>query len=159
MVGPIAYASRSVRPFFSVRRLRRPNLTFGKLPLEMIYIWKVSTWQIVTWEVTLGKMPLGKYLTPLMNPVFLWPSVYMGPSMQQTQAVRENICVFFPEGLSNLDFLSEIIKYWLTFWGKKKNDKNHCFFGYRSITWITSRSSARRCPWNFQTAFKSKICF
>ena len=43
--------------------------------------------------------------------------------MQQTQTVRENICVFFPEGLSSLDFLSEIIKYWLTFWEKKKMTK------------------------------------
>ena len=35
----------------SLRRLRRPNLTFGKL-----YIWEDATWGIVTWEVAFGKM-------------------------------------------------------------------------------------------------------
>ena len=48
-------------PHCSLRRLRGPNLTFGKL-----HLWEVATWEIVTWEVAHEKMPLGKYRTPLI---------------------------------------------------------------------------------------------
>jgi len=51
----------------SLRRLRGPNLTFGKLLLGKLHVrevdtWEVATWEIVTWEVASGKKPLGKYL-------------------------------------------------------------------------------------------------
>ena len=60
-----ACSNRGARPpFYSLRRLRGPYLTFGKLPLGKLHIWEVATWEIVIWEVALGKMPLGKYLTP-----------------------------------------------------------------------------------------------
>ena len=73
-LGPLAHPSRSARPHCSLRRLRGPNLTFGKLPLGKLHIWEVATWEIVTWEVALGKMPLLKYLTPL-KPVQKDPSI------------------------------------------------------------------------------------
>ena len=60
-LGPIAHPSRSARPPL-LRRLRGPNITFGKLPLGKLHIRKVVAWEIVTWEVALGKMPLGKCL-------------------------------------------------------------------------------------------------
>jgi len=63
-LGPLANPIRSAQSLGSLWRLRRPNLTFGKLSLEKIYIWEVATLEIVTWAVALGKMPLGKYLTP-----------------------------------------------------------------------------------------------
>ena len=63
--GPLAHPSCSVRPFCSLRRLKRPNLTFGKLPLGKMYIWEVATWEVVTWEVALKKMSLVNYLEPL----------------------------------------------------------------------------------------------
>ena len=52
-LGPLAYSSRSARPppYWGLRCLRRPNLTFGKL-----YIWEVATWEIVTWLAALGKI-------------------------------------------------------------------------------------------------------
>ena len=34
----------------SLRHLRGPNLTFGKLPFGKLYIWEVVFWEIVTWE-------------------------------------------------------------------------------------------------------------
>ena len=37
-------------PHCSLRRLRRPNLIFGKLPLGKLHIWEVATWEIVTWK-------------------------------------------------------------------------------------------------------------
>ena len=40
---PLAHPSCCVRPEFSLRRLRGPNLTFGKLPLGKLHIWKVVT--------------------------------------------------------------------------------------------------------------------
>ena len=39
-------------------RLRMPNLTFGKFPLEKLHIWEVANWEIVIWEGALGKMSL-----------------------------------------------------------------------------------------------------
>ena len=63
--GPLAHPSCSVRPLCSLRRLKRPNLTFGKLPLGKMYIWEVATWEVVTWEVALKKMSLVNYLEPL----------------------------------------------------------------------------------------------
>ena len=44
-------------PHCSLRRLRRPNLTFGKLSLGKLHIW----------EVAFGKMSLGKYLNTDYN--------------------------------------------------------------------------------------------
>ena len=73
-LGPLGAA---LGPHSSLRRLRRPNLTFGKLPLGKLHIWEVSTWEIVTREVALGKMPLGKYLRPYLF-------VYMFPIAAQT---------------------------------------------------------------------------
>ena len=55
---PLPILAAALRPHCSLRRLRRPNLTFRKLPLGKLQIWKVASW-----EVALGKMPLGKYLT------------------------------------------------------------------------------------------------
>ena len=54
---PLALPSRRAQPppYCSLRRLRGPNLTFGKLLLEKIAYGKVP----------LGKKPLGKYLTPV----------------------------------------------------------------------------------------------
>ena len=56
--GPLAHPC-------TLRRLKRPNLTFGKLPLGKMYIWEVATWEVVTWEVALKKMSLVNYLEPL----------------------------------------------------------------------------------------------
>ena len=50
---------------FSLRGLRKPNLTFGKLPLWKFHIWEVATWEIITQEVAIEKMPLEKYLTSI----------------------------------------------------------------------------------------------
>ena len=50
-------------PHDRLRRLRGPNLNFGKLPLGKLQIWEVATLEILTWEVALGEMPLGDYLT------------------------------------------------------------------------------------------------
>ena len=51
---PQAYPSLCARPpKCSLRRLERPNLTFGKLPLG-----KLNNWGVVTWEVAIVKMPL-----------------------------------------------------------------------------------------------------
>ena len=54
---PPAHPSHSVRSCCSLRRLRRPKLIFGKLPLG-----KLHNLKIAIWEVALGKMPFGKYL-------------------------------------------------------------------------------------------------
>ena len=62
-LGPQTHPSRSARSLCSLRRLRKPNISFGKLLLGKMYIWEVATLEIVTWEVALGKMPLEKYLT------------------------------------------------------------------------------------------------
>ena len=50
-----------------LRRLRRPNQTFRKLPLGKFHIWEVAIWEIVTWEVALGKIVIrrGKTLSIL----------------------------------------------------------------------------------------------
>ena len=50
-----------------LRRLRRPNQTFRKLPLGKLHIWEVAIWEIVTWEVALGKIVIrrGKTLSIL----------------------------------------------------------------------------------------------
>ena len=40
-----ACPSRSARPHCSLRRPRRPNLTFGKLSLRKLHIWEVFTWE------------------------------------------------------------------------------------------------------------------
>ena len=50
-LGPFAACGTSV------------GLTFVKLPLGNLHIWKTSTWDIVTCEVALGKMPVGKCIT------------------------------------------------------------------------------------------------
>ena len=52
----LAHPCRSARPLCGLRHLRRPNPTFGKLPLGIMYISEVVTWEIVTWEVALGKV-------------------------------------------------------------------------------------------------------
>ena len=58
---PSVCSSRGAWATYSIlRRLRGPNLTFGKLPLEKLHIGEVATWEIVTLEVVFGKMPLGK---------------------------------------------------------------------------------------------------
>ena len=49
VLGPLA---ASLGPNCSLRLLRGPNLTFGKLPLGKLHIWEV-----VTWEVVLVKVP------------------------------------------------------------------------------------------------------
>ena len=41
----------------SLRRIRRSNQTFGKLPLGKLNILEVTTWETVIWEVTLRKCP------------------------------------------------------------------------------------------------------
>ena len=64
-LDPLSHPCRSARAHCILRRLRRPNLTFGKLSLRKLNIWEAATWEIVTWEVTLGNLPLGKCLTPL----------------------------------------------------------------------------------------------
>ena len=50
--------------YYSLRLLRRPNLTFGKLPLK-----KFHNWEIGTWKVALGKIPFGenKYVNTELN--------------------------------------------------------------------------------------------
>ena len=66
-LGPLAHLSRSSR------RLRGPNLTFGKVQLGKLHnIWEIATLEIVAWEVALGKLPLGKYLTPFNIPKMHW---------------------------------------------------------------------------------------
>ena len=40
---PLDCSSRSAWPHCSLRRLRRPNLTFGKLLLGKLHIWEVFT--------------------------------------------------------------------------------------------------------------------
>ena len=62
-------------PHWSLRRLRWPNPTFGKLPLGTLHIWEVTTWEILTWEVALGKMPLGKYLKLWQMTLHLYSSM------------------------------------------------------------------------------------
>jgi len=51
-------SSRSDRPRCSLRRLRRPTITFGKLPLGKMHIWEVATMETVTCKVALRKMSL-----------------------------------------------------------------------------------------------------
>ena len=59
-------SSHSVRSHSRLRRLRRPNLTFGKMPFGILHILEVATWEIVYSEschlgnCTFGKLPLGK---------------------------------------------------------------------------------------------------
>ena len=54
-LGPLAHPSSSAQPppHCSLRHLRGPNITFGKLPLGKLHIWEVATWDIVPWEVAL----------------------------------------------------------------------------------------------------------
>ena len=59
-------SSHSVRSHSRLRRLRRPDLTFGKMPFGILHILEVATWEIVYSEschlgnCTFGKLPLGK---------------------------------------------------------------------------------------------------
>ena len=57
-VEPLGPLTAALGPHCSLRRLRRPNLTFGKLPLGKLHIWEVTTWEIVTCEVALNPMYL-----------------------------------------------------------------------------------------------------
>ena len=50
--------AKTIHP--NLRRLRRPNLTIGKLTLGKLHIWEVATRKIVTWEVALGKFVFEK---------------------------------------------------------------------------------------------------
>ena len=74
-------------PHCSLRRLRRPNLTFRKLSLGKLQIWEVSTWEIVTCEVAIGK-----YLTPikLIHHIFF-------------QKFKTEIIVFFSSFFDNIE--------------------------------------------------------
>ena len=58
------YPSRSAcpPPPWSLWRLKRPNLNFGKLLLRKLSIWEDATWEIVTLEVTLVIMSYEKNL-------------------------------------------------------------------------------------------------
>ena len=49
---PKSVLAAALGPHCSLRRLRRPNLTFGKLPLG-----KLHSWEVATWEAALGKIP------------------------------------------------------------------------------------------------------
>ena len=55
-LGLLVYPSRSAWSHCSLWRLRRPNLTFGKMPLGKCHIWEDATWEIVMY---LGN-PFGK---------------------------------------------------------------------------------------------------
>ena len=44
-------------PKCSLRRLRGPNLTFGKLPFGKLHIWEVASKEFVTREVAVWKVP------------------------------------------------------------------------------------------------------
>ena len=54
---PLSSSSHSAGPHCSLRRLRRPNLTFGKLHLEKLHICEIATWEIFVWEAAFGKIP------------------------------------------------------------------------------------------------------
>ena len=58
-LGTLAHSSRSARPPHRncSLRLRRYNLTFGKLSLGKLHIWKIATCKTVTWEVPVMKIP------------------------------------------------------------------------------------------------------
>ena len=58
-LGPLAAAL--CPSHCSPRRLKGPNLPFGKLPLGKLHIQEAATWKIATWEVALRKVPLRKY--------------------------------------------------------------------------------------------------
>ena len=60
VIGPQSVLAAALGHHCSLRRLRGPNLTFGKSPLGKLHIW-----EIVTWKVVLGKKLLEKYLKPL----------------------------------------------------------------------------------------------
>ena len=45
--NPYPILAAAFGPYCSLRRFRRPNLTFGKLLLRKLHIWEVSTWEIV----------------------------------------------------------------------------------------------------------------
>ena len=51
--GPQPVLAAALGLHCSLRRLRWPNLTFGKLPLGKFHIWEVVPWEIDTWEVVL----------------------------------------------------------------------------------------------------------
>ena len=63
-LGPQPILAAALGLHCSLRRLRGPDLTLGKLPLGKLHIWEVTTSDIVTWKLPLEKCPLGKYLTP-----------------------------------------------------------------------------------------------
>ena len=73
--APQSNLAVALGPHCSLRRLRGPNLTFGKLPLGKLHIWEVATWKIDTWEVALGKMPYGKYLYTFIYTIQGYPQV------------------------------------------------------------------------------------
>ena len=50
--APQPIQTAALVPHCSLRRLRGPNLTCGKLSLGKLYIWEVATWEIVTWKST-----------------------------------------------------------------------------------------------------------
>ena len=53
---PSVCSSRGAWATYSIlRRLRGPNLTFGKLPLGKLHIGEVAPWEIVTLEVDFWK--------------------------------------------------------------------------------------------------------
>ena len=56
--SPKAFSQAATSQMFYFPSSKRPNLTFGKLPLGILSLGIIVTWDIVNWE-----MPLGKYLT------------------------------------------------------------------------------------------------
>ena len=67
LLGPWPILAAALGSHCSPRRLRGPNLTFGKLPLRKLHIWEL---------LLLGKIPLGKYLIPIyyiLIPNILYP--------------------------------------------------------------------------------------
>ena len=54
---PQPILAAALDPHCSLRRLRGPNLTFGKLPLRKLHTWEVATWDILPWEIAFGKVP------------------------------------------------------------------------------------------------------
>ena len=59
---PKSILTVTLGPHCSLRSLRGPEITLGKLPMHI--------WEVPTWEVALGKMSLGKYLTPIITLLF-----------------------------------------------------------------------------------------
>ena len=55
---PKSILAAALGPHSSLRCLRGPKQTFGKLPLGKFHIWKVAPLEVVTWEVSLGKVPV-----------------------------------------------------------------------------------------------------